>query len=144
MVSDNAAVVLSLSYATTLGLGFLSLSCAEYPIGEPWVSILEVLITAIVPLMVTMMAVVHVLAPADAQILSLAALIFMSMAAVVTAAVHLTILVLGRLPEFTSQSWAALFLFFRWPSVPYVLEILAWDQILHAFNAVRGVTSARN
>jgi hypothetical protein len=36
-------------------------------------------------------------------------------------------LTLSRQVAFTSQSWLPLFLSFKWPSVAYALDILAWD-----------------
>lgn len=40
---------------------------------------------------------------------------------------HFVILTLGRQPEFTALPWLPLFVEFRWPSVVYALDILAWD-----------------
>jgi hypothetical protein len=127
MISAIVVVVLTIAYAITLGFGFAALSSAEQPIGDPWFSVLELLNIAMMPAMVTMMAAVHAWAPPDTKALSLSALTFMSMVAALTVAVHFTIVVLGRSPQFAGASWAPLLLSFRWPSLPYVLDILAWD-----------------
>jgi hypothetical protein len=36
-------------------------------------------------------------------------------------------LTLSRQPAFASHSWLPLFLSFKWPSVAYAVDILAWD-----------------
>jgi hypothetical protein len=46
---------------------------------------------------------------------------------VVTCGVHFTILAVGRQPAIAGLPWTASLLSFTWPSVPYALDILAWD-----------------
>jgi hypothetical protein len=41
--------------------------------------------------------------------------------------VHAVILTLSRQAAFSGLEWSPLILSFRWPSVPYALDILAWD-----------------
>ncbi|HSK31337.1 MAG TPA: hypothetical protein VLA17_15360, partial [Candidatus Limnocylindria bacterium] len=45
----------------------------------------------------------------------------------VTCSVHFLVLTLTRQSELVGQSWAPLFFAFKWPSVAYALDILAWD-----------------
>ena len=40
---------------------------------------------------------------------------------------HFVILTVSREATFTEFAWAPLLLSFRWPSVAYALDILAWD-----------------
>lgn len=40
---------------------------------------------------------------------------------------HAVILTLSRQAAFSGLEWSPLILSFRWPSVPYALDILAWD-----------------
>ena len=115
---------LNVVYAVTTILGFLSLKSPDDAIGDPFFSIMEVLIILIAPLMVVSMVAVHGYAPSDAKIYSLTALIFIILMAGITSSVHFVILTVSRQIEATSVSWL---LSFKWPSVAYTLDILAWD-----------------
>lgn len=57
----------------------------------------------------------------------IAAVAFMSMCALTTCCVHFAILTLSREPAFAAQPWAMQVFAFRWPSVVYALDVLAWD-----------------
>lgn len=122
-----AAVVLQVAYAGVLGAGLLTLPSADEPIGEPLLSILEILILVMMPALVCLMAAVHAWAPARTRVLALVALVFMVLVAGVTSGVHFVILTLGRHPTFAGEPWQPWVLSFRWPSVVYALDILAWD-----------------
>jgi hypothetical protein len=119
-------VVLGLAYAVTLTVGFMSLKSPQQPIDDPMFSILEVLIIVMMPMMVALMVAVHAWAPSHAKALSLTAVVFMGLLAGVTCSLHFVILTLSRQVAFASQPWR-LFLSFKWPSVAYALDILAWD-----------------
>lgn len=125
--SALSVVVLDVAYAVTLTIGFLSLESPQQQIGDPMFTILEVLIIAMMPVMVSLMAAVHALAPPHAKTLSLIAVVFMALLAGITCSVHFAILTLSRQEAFAGQSWLPLFLSFKWPSVVYALDILAWD-----------------
>jgi hypothetical protein len=125
--SAASVVVLGLAYAVTLTVGFLSLGSPQQPIGDPMFSILEVLIILMMPVMVGLMVAVHAWAPSHAKALSLTSVVFMGLVAGLTCSLHFMILTLSRQAAFASQSWMPLFLSFKWPSVAYVLDILAWD-----------------
>jgi hypothetical protein len=127
MVSAVGTVLLSAIYAATLVAGFFSLPSPQQPIGDPWFLILELLILLSMPPMVALMVAVHAWAPAEAKVFSLLALVFMSLAALLTCSLHFVILTLGRQPAFSGLPWMPLLLSFHWPSVPYALDILAWD-----------------
>jgi hypothetical protein len=126
-LSAVCVVVLVAAYAITLILGLLSLKSPQQPIGDPMFSILEVLIIMMMPVMVALMVAVHAWAPSHTKTLSLAALVFMGLLAGVTCSVHFVILTLSRQAAFAGQPWAPVLLSFRWPSVVYALDILAWD-----------------
>ena len=143
LVSALGTVSLSVIYTVVLIAGLLSLQSPQQPIGDPLFAILEMLIILTMPLMVALMVAVHALAPAEAKAFSLMAVIFMSLLAGLTVSVHFVLLTVGRLSEFAELSWMPLFLSFRWPSVPYALDILAWDvffalAVLFAAPAFRG------
>lgn len=88
---------------------------------------MEVLIVVTAPLYVAVMVAVHAYAARDVKAYSLTALVFMIVCAGITSSVHFVMLTVGRQVEFTSVSWMPLFLSFKWPSVVYALDILAWD-----------------
>jgi hypothetical protein len=83
-------------YVITLILGFLSLKSPLEPIGDPYFSILEVLILVVAPFMVIVMVVVHRYASPKAKAYSLTALAFMILLAGITCSVHFLILTVSR------------------------------------------------
>jgi hypothetical protein len=127
LVSAMGTVLLSVIYAVVLIAGLLSLQSPQQPIGDPPFAILEILIILTMPLMVALMVAVHSGAPAEAKVFSMMALIFMSLLAGLTVSVHFVLLTVGRQSAFAGLSWMPLFLSFTWPSIPYALDILAWD-----------------
>ena len=127
LCSSVATSVLIVAYAVTLVIGFLSLQSPDASIGDPMFTILEVLILALMPAMIGLMVAVHAWASERFKALSLVAVTFMGLLAVVTCSVHFVVLTLSRNAAFAGQPWAPLFLSFKWPSVAYALDILAWD-----------------
>jgi hypothetical protein len=127
IVSAAGTVSLMVVYAITLVAGLVSLQSPEQPIGDPLFSILEILIILMMPVMVALMVAVHAWASPDTKTFSLMALVFMGLLAGLTSSVHFVILTVSRQAAFTGQSWLPLFLEFKWPSVAYALDILAWD-----------------
>jgi len=119
--------VLSVIYAVMLVLGLLSLASPNDPIGDPYFTVLELLIVLMAPLMVVCMVAVHLHTPRERRVYSLAALAFMILLAGITSCVHFVILTVSRPLAAAEPSWATLLLSFRWPSVAYALDILAWD-----------------
>ncbi|MDA8227154.1 MAG: hypothetical protein M0T74_05515 [Desulfitobacterium hafniense] len=110
-------------YLVITSIGFLSLKSDLDPIGDPYFSIMEILILVMAPLMVVLMVEVHAYASYNVKTLSLIALIFMSIVACITCSVHYLRLTASH-ESITSLPW----LFsFTWPSVIYALDILAWD-----------------
>lgn len=148
LVAAVSTAVLLVAYAVTLVVGLLSLASPDDPIGDPWFTVLEVLILALVPAMVALMVAVHAWAPAQAKALTLAAVVFMGLLAGVTSAVHFAVLTLSRQAAFAEHPWAPLVFSFEWPSVAYALDILAWDvlfplSVLFAAPAFGGSRLAR-
>ncbi len=147
ILSAVGVVVLGMAYAITLAVGFLSLKSPQQPIGDPMFSILEVLIIFMMPVMVALMVAVHAWAPLHAKALSLISVVFMGLLAGVTCSLHFVILTVSRQPAFAGQPWLPLFVSFKWPSVAYALDILAWDvffalSMLFAAPAFRGTRLA--
>jgi hypothetical protein len=127
IVSAVAVVALDVAYAVTLVIGLRFLDSPQQPIGDPMFTILEVLILAIAPAMVALMVAVHAWAPPHAKTLSLIAVVFMGLVAGVTCSLHFVVLTVSRQAELAAQPWLPLMLSFRWPSIGYALDILAWD-----------------
>jgi hypothetical protein len=127
ILSAAATVILVVTYAVTLVVGLLSLESPQEPIGDPMFTILEVLIIVMMPAMVALMVAVHAWAPMHAKTLTLTSVVFMGLLAGLTCIVHFCVLTLSRQLEFAGQSWLPLVLSFKWPSVVYALDILAWD-----------------
>ena len=122
-----AVFFLLMVYAVTTVLGFLSLESPQDPIGDPFFTIMELLIVLIAPLMVVSMVAVHAYASPEVKVYSLTALIFMILLAGITSSVHFAILTVSRQLEAMGLAGASLLFSFKWPSVAYTLDILAWD-----------------
>jgi hypothetical protein len=88
---------------------------------------MELLILAIAPLTVAFMVALHAWAPDERSSIALLGIAFMSMCCVVTCSVHFVILTLSRNATFAALPWAPVVFAFRWPSLAYALDILAWD-----------------
>jgi hypothetical protein len=114
-------------YAITLALGLLSLESPQDQIGDPFFSMLEILIIFIAPLLVIVMVAVNAYAAPDVRAYSQIALAFTILAAGTTSCVHFVILTVSRQIAASGFDWTPLFLSFTWPSVAYALDILAWD-----------------
>jgi hypothetical protein len=127
VASAVAVASLVVVYTVTLAAGLLTLDSPQDPIGDPYFSLLEVLILSMVPFMVTLMVAVHAWAPAEARVFSLTALAFMVVLAGLTSALHFVTLTVSREAAFADLSWLPLLLSFEWPSVAYAIDILAWD-----------------
>jgi hypothetical protein len=90
-------------------------------------SILEILIIITVPVMIALMVALHAWASPETKAFSLMALVFMVLLAGLTCSLHFVILTVSRQPAFARLSWLPLFLWFKWPSIAYALDILGWD-----------------
>jgi hypothetical protein len=122
-----ALFITGVVYAITTVLGLLSLKSPQDPIGNPYVTIMELLIILTAPLYIISMVAVHAYAPPEAKAYSLTALIFMTLLAGLTSSVHFVLLTVSRQIEATGLTWVPMFLSWKWPSVIYTLDILAWD-----------------
>ncbi len=125
--AGNAVAVLCFAYAAVLSVGLLTMPSSELPIQNPWFTFMELLILGIAPAMVALIVGLHAWAPVERKSYAQLSVVFMSMCALVTCCVHFAILTLSRQPAFAAGSWPTLVFAFRWPSVVYALEILAWD-----------------
>ena len=122
-----AVVVLGLAYAVITLLGFLSLESSEDPIGNPYFTVMEILTILIAPLMTISMIAVHYYASPNDRIYSLVAALFMLAMTAITSGVHFTILTLSNQNEVEEVANFSFFFSFKWFSVVYALDVLAWD-----------------
>ena len=113
MISGYGVAGLGLFYALVMAIGLIALPVSGAPIGQPWFGMMEVLILLLVPFLLGLAAAVRGtgLGPRFTRL----ALPFMAAALALTSVVHLSILMLG-----VEDSFA-------WPSLPYALDIIAWD-----------------
>ncbi|WHU00853.1 MULTISPECIES: hypothetical protein [unclassified Sphingomonas] len=113
IVSGFAVAGLSLAYLLVLAIGLATLPERDAPIGQPWFGAMEILILLLVPFLLGLATAVRGtgLAPRFTR----PALPLMAAALALTSVVHLSILALGAEDAFA------------WPSLPYMLDILAWD-----------------
>lgn len=86
-----------------------------------------ILIILTTPLMVALMVAIHAWAAPETKVFSLLALVFIGLLCVLTCGLHFVILTVTHRSEFAGQSWLPSLLSFRWLSVTYALDILAWD-----------------
>jgi hypothetical protein len=125
--SAYAVSVLLVVYAITTTLGFLSLKSPLDPIGNPYFTIMELLIILIAPLLVLSMIAVHAYASPEVKVYSLMALVCMILLAGITSCAHFVVLTVSHQIEAAGLTGAPLLISFKWPSVVYSLDTLAWD-----------------
>jgi len=126
-VASFGVFIVLLAYLPTLILGLLSLKSPLEPIGDPYFSILELLIVISAPLLVIVMVAVHGYASPANKMFSLTALAFMILLAGITCSVHFVILTVSRPIEAAGFQGGSYLFSFSWPSVAYTMDILAWD-----------------
>lgn len=117
---------LGVIYAIVTSIGLILLESPQDPIGDPWFTMMELIILLIAPSMMITMAAVHGTSGKDKKLWSLSALVFMSLMAGLTSAVHFSILTISPQLDL-SEPWVQSLFRFEWPSVVYALDILAWD-----------------
>jgi hypothetical protein len=144
VAAAGAVAVLCLCYAIVLALGLFTLPSPEQQIQEPWFTLMELLIILIAPAMVVFMLALYAWVSEQERAFAMGAVAFMSMCAALTSAVHFAVLTLSRQPAFSAHPWASEVFSFRWPSLAYALDILAWDLFfpiaaLFAARSLRGV-----
>ena len=118
---------LGIFYAIVTAIGLLSLKSSQDTIGNPYFTIMEILSILIALLMTISIVAVHYYAsPAD-KVFSLTSLIFMLVATGITCSVHFLILSISQSTEAAQMSNFSFLFSFKWPSIVYALDILAWD-----------------
>ena len=114
-------------YAIITSLGLLSLQSPHDYIGNPYFTIMEVLSMLISLLMTLSLIAVHSYTELSDRIYSFTALILISFTTVITSCVHFTILSVSHTKDADQLQNFSFWFSFKWPSVVYALDILAWD-----------------
>lgn len=123
-VGSAAVVVIgSATYGGVLVTGLRALPSADTPIRDPYLWLMEVLILLISPAMALLIVGLRAWSPDGRSRSASAAVGLMAASAALTCAVHVWLLASPR-----SAAAAA----FRWPSPPYVLDVVAWDVVFAA------------
>lgn len=114
-------------YAVTTLMGFISLPSPDVQIGQPFFGIMEILILLIAPLMAISMAFIHYCNDSDTRVYSFIAVCLMFIMLAITSCIHTLILTVGGSQRLIELPGYNLLFSFRWPSIAYALDVLAWD-----------------
>jgi hypothetical protein len=118
--SALSVFAVGVAYIVTLSVGMAEAGFTR-PIVGTILLVMEVLTLLSAPFAVITMAAVHARTTAEYKVHSLIALIFMALMAATTMSVHFV-----QLTALRQMGSAGIV----WPSVPYALELLAWDVFL--------------
>jgi hypothetical protein len=116
-----------LLYILTTTAGFLVAGGLEAPIVDPAFAIMELLILVEAPLILLLFAALYHYAAPSRRSLTLAALGLVAVMTALTLAVHFVLLTVGRQVDPSAMPSFDRFFSFKWPSVVYALDIVAWD-----------------
>ncbi len=126
-ITCSITFFLGLVYLFVTFFGFQSLKSPDEPIRDPYFTMMELLTIILALLMSINMIVIHIHASAKYKLHTLFALCSMIIMAGITTSVHFVVLTMNhQLETATMREWT-LFFSFKWPSVAYILDILAWD-----------------
>ncbi len=125
--SSRTYLVLGVAYLVVIVAGFIANRNLKDPVKDPYLAVAEILILVMTPVMVALSAAIHSSAPTDARTYTLISLAWMVAAVTTTATVHFVELTVGR--RLTADGFPAhdQVFGFRWPSVLYAVDIVAWD-----------------
>ena len=122
-----AVFVLGVLYAIVTASGFLALQSPQEQIPDPYFTMMEVMSILIASLMAwSLTALFFIQTSKTKKLLSLLALILMHIASCITSCVHFVVLSFRSGSAFDGSGYEHLFSF-KWPSVAYALDVLAWD-----------------
>ena len=121
--------VVSLVYVPVLVAGLLA-AAPGAPVPDPYNAVLELLIIPISLAMVLAFVAVHRWAAPQRRLLSAGAVALVALTAGITICVHAVLLTVGRQADASTLPGYDLLLSWRWPSVVFALDIVAWDLFL--------------
>ena len=132
--SATSVVVLWAMYVTVGLVGVVVRPPSPNPLSQadPYLAMLEILMSLCAVALVVMMAAVYCYAPPDRKTHSLAALACMIVFVVLTCGVHFVSLTVGRQiePKVVSPLLSQQLSFEQWPTLALALDLLAWDFFL--------------
>src|SRR5262245_18405665 len=128
-LSAWAIVALSAAYVGTGAIWLVRSGSPTLTPGDPWLAVLETLLLVSTPFLALLAAAIHGVAPRAARPHTRAALAFMLVAVALTSSIHfLDLVVLRRLSPEARVALAPLAgVPWRWPSLPFALDLFAWD-----------------
>jgi hypothetical protein len=118
---------LGICYALVTTIGLLSLKSSHDAIGDPYFTIMEILSILIALLMTISIAAVYCYASPVDKLFSLVSLVLISITTGITSIVHFLILSISHSTEAGQLKNYSFIFSFKWPSIVYALDILAWD-----------------
>jgi hypothetical protein len=125
--SARATFVLELAYVVVFVVGFASVGDLSKPLPDPYLAIAEALILVIAPILVILMLAIHDYAPERAKPFTQVAIGWMLATAAFTTTVHFVELTVARhINPATFPGYYRVF-DFKWPSLLYAVDIVAWD-----------------
>jgi len=125
--SSRTYVVLGVMYVLVIVGGFVSNRNLKDPVKDPHLALAEVLILVMAPVMLTLSVAIHYSAAPDERPYTLVSLGWMVAAVTTTSIVHFVELTVARrLPSQEFPAHDRVF-GFRWPSILYAVDIVAWD-----------------
>jgi hypothetical protein len=125
--SSRTYLVLGVAYLVVIVAGFITNRNLKDPVKDPHLAVAEILILLMTPVLLALSAAIHYGAPADARPYTLISLGWMVAAVTTTATVHFVELTVAR--RLTADDFPAhdQVFGFRWPSILYAVDIVAWD-----------------
>jgi hypothetical protein len=127
LIASWAVFCLGIAYGVALLMGLLSLKSPQDAIGDPYFSLLELLIILIMPPVVIGLIALRERANAQTKMFGTIAVSFASIATAITCSVHFVILFASKPIAAAGLQHSELLFSFKWPSVAYAMDILAWD-----------------
>ena len=127
MISAFTLFGLGLIYALVLVLGLFSLKESTDPIGNPYVSVMEIIIIMMTPFMLLLSSGLYFIEGNKHKFTNFMSVVFMIIASCITSSVHITVLSINNHLGSRELPWFQQFFSWEWPSVVYALDILAWD-----------------
>lgn len=127
LISAYTLFGLGLLYVITLTLGLLSLNSPTDPIGNPYVSIMEIIILLMAPMLIILTVSIYLKNQNENRFTNLLAVVFMIIACCITSSVHIVVLSISNHAGANAYPWFEQLFAWKWPSVVYALDILAWD-----------------
>jgi len=116
-----------LLYILTTTAGFVMAGGLQAPIVDPAFALMELLILVEAPLIVVLFVYLHRYSAPGRRSFSFAAFGLVVVMTALTLGVHFVVLTVGRQVDASVMPGFDRFFSFKWPSVVYALDILAWD-----------------